>query len=245
MTSPGGLVTFSRDEFVDRRWDYRSGNHVTIIGPTGSGKTVLGMHLLAKYASAQMPVVYLVKKPRDPEITAWGKSLGLVKTDNWPPSPWLQMNHRNPNGWLLWPRTRFDPDLDRPAKHTIFRRALVHAYKGGGIFKRKPRIVVLDDSYGLAEILDLKEVMIENWTEMRSMGGGQWSFFQKPSHVPLWAYQADHLFLFNEPDKRSRQRFGEIGGIDADVVTETVVGLDEFQALYIRRRGRRACIVDR
>jgi hypothetical protein len=244
-----GLTCFPRLEFVERRWRYRRGNHVTIIGPPGSGKTVLGFHLLEHTASRDMPAVMLVKKPTDIEISAWGKHLRYRKVPTWPPPPswwsWLPGADSDPPGWLVWPRTRFDPDLDRPHKHDVFRRALMHAYRGGGVFKKRPRIVVTDDAYGLSEILKLREYLIENWTEARSMGCGQWAYFQRPSHVPLWAYQADHLFLFNEPDKRSRIRFGEIGGIDADMVQETVMQLDQYQALYIRRAGRRVCIVDR
>lgn len=239
------LTVFPRQEFTTRRFDYRRGNHLTIIGPPGSGKTVLGFGLLEVTASRAMPAVVLVKKPLDYEVDRWGKRLGYRKVPTWPPPPTWPWMDRDPPGWLVWPRTRFDPDLDRPHKHEVFRRALMHAYRGGGVFKRRPRIVVTDDAYGLSEILKLREYLIENWTEARSMGCGQWAYFQRPSHVPLWAYQADHLFLFNEPDRRSRIRYGEIGGIDADLVQETVMQLDRYQALYIRRAGRRVCIVDR
>jgi hypothetical protein len=52
------------------------------------------------------------------------------------------------------------------------------------------------------------------------------------------------LFLWHDPDRRARIRFSEIGGVDPGLVQDCVSGLDEHQALYIRRRGRRLCVVD-
>ena len=53
-----------------------------------------------------------------------------------------------------------------------------------------------------------------------------------------------HGFLFNDPDKRNRQRFAEIGGVDPDLVMEQVYHLDQYQALYIKRTGPCLCVVN-
>lgn len=240
------LSTFSRDEFIARRWRYRPGEHVTTIGPTGSGKTVLNYQLLDSTASVKMPAVMLVKKTRDREVTTRSKAMGYRTVPSWPP-PFSIWKPNDPPGWVVWPKTNFNHGVqyDRARKAFIFRKTIMATYRGGGIFKRRPRILVVDDAFGLSEILDLREELIEMWTEARSMDAGMWAAFQKPSHVPLWAYsQAEHLFLFNDPDKRSRERFAEIGGVDPYTVRDTVYALDDHQALYIRRGGRRMCIVD-
>jgi hypothetical protein len=63
--------------------------------------------------------------------------------------------------------------------------------------------------------------------------------------IPLDAYsQAEHLFLFHDPDKRARERFAEIGGVDPYLVQEAVLRLGRHQALYIRRDGPAICVVD-
>lgn len=233
------LTTFSREEFLTRRWRYRKGEHVTVVGPTGCGKTVLCYQLIAATARQSLPVVALVKKPRDHEIRRWAKELKLPIVRTWPPAPRLPWQ-RKPLGWVLWPKTNFD-DVKASREHqaAVFRRALMHSYKRGD------RLVYVDDTYGISEILGLDDELIELWTELRSMDGGLWTSFQKPTHVPTWAYgQAAHLMLFNDPDRRTRDRFAEIGGVDPDLVRDTVLNLDEHQALYIRRAGRRMCIID-
>lgn len=234
------LTTFSREEFLTRRWRYRRGEHVTVVGPTGCGKTHLVYELLERTARPSLPAVVLVKKPRDRLIREVTKRLKYRVVRSWPPPPAFPWQPRKPPGFVVWPPTKFAPEIDRPAKAAVFRRALMDGYRRGN------RILYVDDTYGISEILDLDAELIELWTELRSMDGGLWTSFQKPSHVPTWAYgQAEHLYLFHDPDKRSRERFAEIGGVDPDLVRDTVMGLSRHQALYIRRDGPRMCIVDK
>jgi hypothetical protein len=233
------LETFGRDEFLNERFSYdSSGPHITIVGPTRCGKSYLAQQLIDRIARPEHPAIWLMKKPRDPLVAAAGRQLGLKRVRDWPPliMPW----QRKPRGYLVWPKTSFDPDVDHPHKHDVFRRALMHSYKRGH------RIIYVDDTYGIGKVLGLNNLLIELWTELGSMDAGLIAGFQKPSHVPLWAYnQAEHLFLFHDPDKRSRERFQEIGGVDGHIVQDTVMRLQRHQALYIRRLGPAMCIVDK
>lgn len=229
---------FGREEFLSERLDLQPDEGVTIVGPTGSGKTWLAWQMLGRTATPKNPAVVMLRKPVDYATSKYARELGFRVERDWPPA-WKPFQTA-PSGWLVHPRTRFDPDIDRPHKAAVFRRAMLDSYRRGR------RRVYIDDAYGISEILKLREVVVELLTEIRAMDGSMMLAFQKPSHVPQWAFNnAEHLLLFHDPDRRNRIRFAEIGGIDSDLVQETVMGLKRHQALYIRRDGPAACIVDR
>ncbi len=237
---PVGLVErISREEFLTECWDYRPGEHVTIIGPTGSGKTWLGYQLLEVTATPEVPALVLVMKPRDGTVRKFSKENDYRIVRNWPPavSPWKP---RKPSGFVIWPRFSFDPDRDNETMHMIFRRALLDSYRKG------KRILFGDEVYSLAEELGLTKELVTIWTKGRSMECGLWVATQKPTHIPLWAYsQAEHLFLHFDPDKRARERFKEIGGVDPVLVERIILTLKRHEWLYIRRADGAMCIVEK
>ncbi len=235
MTGP---TVVSREEFRDQLWQYRAGQHATFLGPTGCGKTTFAYDLLGQSESPELPAIALVMKPKDDTARTWGKKLKHRKVKSWPPLPSL-WRPRKPSGFDLWPGHTFDPDRDDPRHASIFRAAILDAYKRGN------RILFADETYSLTHELGLARPLVTVWSKGRSMGCGLWAASQKPSHIPLWAYsQAQHLFLWYDPDKRAVERFSEIGGIDPKKVAAAVRGLGEHQALYIRRQPAAWCVVD-
>jgi hypothetical protein len=233
------LEVVSREEFIRWRWKHENGNHVTAIGPTRCGKTHALFDALRVTISPELPLVMLVKKRRDALISKRIGELNLRRIESWPPSVVDRL--RKPNGYVLWPKTDpHDVDASNRNKREQFRKAMAESYAKGD------RILFTDDAYGVANILRLHKELTEYWTEASSIGLGIWAAFQRAAGVPLWAYsQAEHLFLFNEPDERGRERFGEIGGnIDPKVIETAVAGLQKYQCLYVRRDGK-LCIIDR
>lgn len=230
-----GVLYVDRAEFVSARFHYEPGEHVTFLGWNGSGKTQLAYDLIGHVATPKLPALSLVLKPKDRTVDRYLKELGHRKTSQWPPM--FQGMRARPPGWALWPRHRFDPDLDDSAHYSVMRRGILDAYKRGNW------IVFADETLGLSH-LGLDKTLIALWTRGRSMGTGLWAATQKPSHIPLYAYnQATHLFLSFESDARNRQRFAEIGGMDTDLIKRIVLGLERFEWLYINQKERTMCIV--
>jgi hypothetical protein len=238
MQTLPSVQLFPREQFLAERWAYKAGQHVTFLAPTQSGKTTLMFELLQRTARPKtLPAVVLVMKPRDKTVKEWVKRLHFRTVRSWPPLPSLYQPQ--PPGWALWPKHSFDPDKDDEHLYREFRRAILDSYKRGD------RILAADETYGLSAELKLTKELISVWSRGASMGTGLWAASQKPTHIPLWAYsQAEHLFIWHDPDRRARDRFAEIGGVDPDLVDETVKRLAKHQALYIRRSGPALCVVD-
>lgn len=233
-----GITRVTREEFLADCWDYRSGEHVTILGPTNCGKTYLGYQLLDVTATEKVPAIVFVMKPRDATVTKWSKTVDFRITRTWPPAPSV-FKPRKPRGYVLWPRFVFDPQRDNAEQYRQFRRCILDSYQKGN------RILFADETYSLSDELDLDEELVTVWTKGRSMDCGMWAASQRASHIPLWAYSmATHLFIHKDPDKRGRQRYGEISGVDPRLVDATVMALERHEFLYIRQYDGSMCIVE-
>lgn len=234
------IETFGREEFLTQRWHYKPGEHVTFIAPTQSGKTWLAYQLLGHTATPKVPAIVLSMKPRDKTTTHFTKELGFRKVPAWPPAPSIHWATKKPPGYTLWPSAIRDPEADDANLHKQFSSAIRDSYYKGN------RIIYGDELFGLTDI-GLQRDLIRVWSRGASMGCALWGSTQKPSHIPLWAYnQADHLFIAYDPDRENRKRYDEIGGVDPGLVRDTVGLLDKerFQFLYVRRKGPNYCIVD-
>lgn len=233
-------VRLTQGEFVDEVFapHYEKGQHVSIMGPTQSGKTTLAYKLLDKIASPNLPAVVLVMKPRDNVVKDWSKLTGFRKTEHWPPAINRAYKKKGggfgkkQRGWVFWPRhTLSDIDRDDAMLQREFRKVLTECYAKG------KRIVFADEIVGLSKELGLEKPLKAIWARGSSLGCGLWAATQRPFEAPLLMYgSSTHLMIFKDGDKRSRERYDEIGGVDADKTVEPLVmrlKLHEF--LYIGR----------
>lgn len=236
------LLRIPREEFLASYFGYRPGEHVSLIGPTqAAGKTTLAYQLLERAASPSLPAVALVMKPRDRTVSAWTERLGWREVNTWPPHRWPWQDR--PAGHTLWPRhTMTDVGADNAHLADQFRRAILDTYKRGN------GIVFGDEVYGLCVELGLSPELTAMWTRGGGMGAGLWSATQKPSgtqagSIPSFVYNsATWTFLSRDPDKRNRDRFAEIGGVDGRYVGDIVLTLQKYEFLCIHRDGY-MCII--
>lgn len=174
-------------------------------------------------------------KPRDPTPAAWAKHLGYPEAPTWPPRaryPWEE----NPAGYVHWPRHTFHVPTDNAHLSAEFEKSIRAAYQRGNC------IVFADEVYGMVAELDgLEDDLIAVWSRGGGMGTGLWTATQRPAGsqghgVPGHMYSnTTHLFLARDPDARSRQRYGEIGGVNPRLISEAVLKLRRFEFVYVRK----------
>lgn len=227
-----------RKTFLERRWQYRGGEHVSFIGPTGSGKTHLALQLLARSVKEDLPGYITVMKARDKTVGNFLRDHDRWKRIlNYPPPP-VMPGVTKPMGYVLWPHHTNDPEADDVRHEDIFHRAHRQLYVKGD------NILFDDEVVSLVREMNMKPDLTRIWTKGRSIGCGLWAATQRPAMVPLEMYdQAQHLFLGPIKDKRSQDRFGEISGVDADLVVSVVRALPKWHWLYIRQEQGAMCVV--
>jgi len=223
----------ARAEFYDRFWDYQPGEHVTILGPTGDGKTRLAFELLACTAHPRLPFIALVTKPQggDSTVTKFARDMKVKTIRSWPPPPVTTLFERKTPGWVLWPKTSFD-DLtgSEENQHYQFARCMSDS------FKKRNRIIFADELFWLTKHLGMQRRTDHIHTQGRGLGVGLWVCSQRPRDIPMNAYsQAEHIFMSNDRDVEARKRYAEIGGVDRHLILHNLARLRKYELLYIKR----------
>jgi hypothetical protein len=217
--------------------------------PTQNGKTTLGFELLDYCATPELPAHILVTKPEDKTVRKLMRTRDYVTIRDWPPPVQYRLGWQKPPGYVIWPKFTMNMEQDDAHVEQVMKRAILLPYKAGrrrnfGRTPGKQCIIMADETYSLSKEYNLDRPMITILSKGGGMGVGIWGFTQKPSHIPLWFYSMPtHLFLGMEPDKRSRARFAEIGGVDPELVSYITMRLPKFHYLYICRNGPTMCIV--
>ena len=236
--------------------NYHAGQHVTFLGPSGRGKTRLAGQLLVsvKQHHEEIRSVILHGKiaGRDLTIEKLAKQTNTPIVSHYPPRGIRQrVRARNARGIILRPLTK---PADTPAdENVILRNEYRKAIHGGYQAKRKhPIILVVDEAHQTHN--DLKLLRDCEGPLMRGRPVcAMWSLVQRGRYVSYHVYdEAEHVFIFYDPDRNNQQRYSEIGDVDARYIveltqqlkTETVAdGSTISEALYFRRSGNQLSIV--
>lgn len=226
------LARFTRGEFKSERWHYEGGEHVAAFEPSQGGKT----HWMYELAGAtdfgpgSRPPVGLVIKAVDATPASWAKRLGWRETSTWPPR--RRVWEQRPPGYNLWPRhdlsMRDDAlEVTQRRQEQEFRKLFLSARKGG-------QPILAGELYGLLAELHLRSLLIEAVSRGSSAASPLWYDSQRTAGTQGISMPGQflncptHLFLGYDPVENNRKAFSQIGGINSQLVMETVGGCNNY-----------------
>jgi hypothetical protein len=205
-----GVPIVEWDTFITK-WPtvYRQDQHVTIIGPTGCGKTTLAIELL----KCRALVVAFGVKHVDETLE------GLVKRDKWHRVEEWKLRPKTAQRVVLWPKVR---DLDKVLD--VHRKRFNDAFKS--IYKIGHWTIYMDEETYLADHAGLRKVIRSMYILARSNRISLVGSAQRPSWLPLEAYnQAAHLLIFRTGHEADIAKMGSLNGANAKTIAQVVKAL--------------------
>jgi energy-coupling factor transporter ATP-binding protein EcfA2 len=221
--------------------EFEQGDHVAIIGPTGTGKT----HLAFEIAELRSYVMVVACKPKDPLISeAQAKGYYLI------PSNKLEVPYAD--GRPIHPRVIYWPRLsEREAKTASEQSSFMTREKA----HQKPRVrhaigyvrlngswaLLLDEGTWVCRDLGLQRDVDSALFQFRTLDASVIILGQRPSWMGRYVLaMPTHLFIFQTSDLADSKSLGEISGVNSETVRAIVPRLDfhahEFLYLNTRRR---------
>lgn len=219
------LPPFVRFDQFMADWEWKQGEHLTTIGPTGSGKTVLNRELLDRRTFT----IVLGVKNHDDELYGPFQAKGYELTSTFQPEPPDDAEYSK---ILFVPRSSLHGVQARAAKTKAFRVVLNEVYDVGYW------CVYADDIQYMADKLKLHAEFEELWMLGRSEGVSVAASSQEPVDIPVMAYgMATHLFLFQNRDRYRARRMAELTGVHREIAEQTIMELPDHEFLYINKRS--------
>ena len=194
------------------RIDYRAtrdnAQHVSILGPTGTGKSTLAL----KVAELRPYVAVLAAKPRDTHMKAMLRAGGYRKVDRLPEAG------AGLRRVFLWPRNVGTES--HALQRATFDAAMSHAYRVGVWH------LVVDEGHFLADTLRLGDRIRGAYQMGRSNGHGIILAAQRPAWLPRDIYSsADHLLIFGTNDSADLKSISGLNGVNDRTVRDCVATL--------------------
>lgn len=195
------------------QWD--QGQHITMVGTTGSGKTTLAKQLLPRRSF----VAIFGVKGRDETLDEF-LDQGYVHLKRW--------NGDVSDHVVLW------PDLTGPEamehQRDVFRQAM------GAIYRAGAWCLFLDEVVYLSETLRMERELKFLLNQGRSSGISIVAATQRPAFIPLAFYdQPTHYFFWRDTDARNIKRIGELTGPASRQTMQEIGSLRRREVLYFNK----------
>jgi hypothetical protein len=230
--------------------EWEQGQHVSIFGPNGSGKTTAMLGLCGH--PGHRPVVLVATKHRDDLIRrqqqrGWTVCQTLEQVeracdgtfaDRW--LRWKEPEQIEQEALVVfWPQTAESIKQRRVELGEKVGALLDYAYARGDI------TIALDEALYVSDDLRLKPNLNACLHEGRASGLSLLVASQRPSWLPRSAYSAPtYLLMFSTNDPDDLKRLGDIGGgLDAKMLRRELQLLDEHEFLFVAPRDRPPWVV--
>lgn len=224
----------SWDTFLDDfRGEWKPGQHIAVIAPTGQGKSTVLVTLLERCRN-----FVLAFDPKGGDETL--AKTGYPRLTQWPPPSrdYDRMAKREPVKYLVGPKTL--KRSDRPRLIAAQERALEGAWNDGGWTVAIDELQISADKMGQKDSID--ELLIAARTRKVSVV----TLFQRPANVPRSAYEmASWIFLGLTLDVDTINRLSEIVGRPKYEIRGAVNGLAsaDYSWLVVPNNPRRPMVL--
>ena len=192
---------------------WKQGQHVGLIGKTGSGKSHLALRLL----DLKPFVIIIATKRYDPLLEE--ASRGYIVREDMSEIPRTDEGHPIYNDVIIWPGTAIKSESDRLTRQ---REAILNTLDTAE--RQRYWTVLIDDVMWVYDMLGLSKKLEAIWYQARSAGISLVASAQRPVKTPRnMVAQASHLFLFSVSDKRDLEHFREIAGSVPPAMIEDIL----------------------
>ena len=199
-----------------RNWN--QGEHVTLIGPTGVGKTTLMQRLITRRSY----VTVFATKPKDTSMDRLIRAGYKMQR-----GPWNASYH---DYIVLWPKEK-TPEDTLAAQRYYFNHAINTMMQQGGWCMNFDELSYMTDFLGMSTKM--------RWClqQGRSSGISVMAATQRPAFIPLAFYdQPEWLIFWNDNDHTNLKRIQGLGGVDGKVIRNEVMDLEHREILCVHNR---------
>jgi energy-coupling factor transporter ATP-binding protein EcfA2 len=211
------------EEFIPA---WNAGEHVALVGPSGQGKTTVGLSILKervkRRSTPQRPVQAVIFATKKKDKT-------LDDMINWPIIPKWPPGYGQ-NQVILWPKFK-SPESAVKNQRVEFIKALREVFAYGG------RTLFFDEEFYLEKQLGMTRLLEQFWTQSRSLGVTIVAGTQRPRAVSRQMFaNVSWVFMFKTHDEDDLRRVGEIaGGVDTRMIRDGVRNLERYDFIVIQR----------